>query len=303
MTTVSAPTRTVSHRRAWFAASRPATLPAAIVPLLVGTAAAVSRGHFRPGVLFAALASSLLIQVGTNYTNDYFDYRQGADSPGRLGPVRLLQDGLVEPRQVLSAGLLCYAAAAVLGVYLVYVGGWPILLIGVLSILSGIAYTGGPYPLGYHGLGDLFVFVFFGLVAVVGTYYLHTGSVSAVAWWSAVPVGLLVTGILVVNNVRDIETDRAVGKRTLAVRIGRRATRVQYVLFLGIAYLVPLGLWVGDAVSWWFWLPWLTLPLAYRAARGVIENEDGPTLNLMLKRTGRLHLLFGVLFSASLLLS
>lgn len=290
-----------SMRRAWLLAARPATLPAAVVPVFVGTAAAVGEGRFRLGPFVAALAASLLIQVGTNYANDYFDYRKGADAPGRLGPVRLLQAGLAQPGAVLRAALLCFGLAALIGLYLVAVGGWPILLIGVLSIVSGIAYTGGPYPLGYNGLGDLFVFIFFGLVAVTGTYYLHTGAVSALAWWASVPVGLLVTNILLVNNVRDIETDRAVGKRTLAVRIGREASRGQYVLFLAAAYLVPLGMWLGGLVGPFFWLPWLTLPLAYTAARGVLRHTDGPTLNLMLKATGRLHLLYGVLFAASLL--
>ncbi len=298
------PLRPQARKRAlaWLFASRPATLPAAVVPVLVGTAVAVSDGYFRLGPFMGALVASLLIQVGTNYANDYFDHQKGADTAERLGPIRLIQSGLVPPRQVLLATILCFGAAAAVGVYLVWVGGWPILAIGVLSILSGLAYTGGPYPLGYHGLGDIFVFAFFGLVAVTGTYYLHAGTVSTLAWWASVPVGLLVTAILVVNNVRDINTDRAAGKRTLAVRIGRRATRVQYALLLGVAYLVPLGLYVAGLSSGWFWLPWLTAPLAVRAVLGVMSYEDGPMLNRMLKATGRLHLLFGVLFAASLLL-
>jgi 1,4-dihydroxy-2-naphthoate octaprenyltransferase len=283
-------------------AARPATLPAAVVPVLVGTAAAVSQGWFRPGAFVAALLASLCIQVGTNYSNDYFDHRHGADTAERLGPIRLIQRGVASPTAVLRAALAAFALAAALGLYLIYLGGWPILLIGALSILSGLAYTGGPYPLGYNGLGDVFVFVFFGLVAVTGTYYLHAGSVSSLAWWASVPVGLLVTNILLVNNVRDLETDRAVGKRTLAVRIGRPATRLQYALFLVAAYLVPPGLWLAGLLSGWFWLPWLTLPVALRAAQGVFRHTDGPTLNRTLKATGRLHLLYGVLFAASLLL-
>ncbi len=288
--------------RAWLLASRPATLPAAVVPVLVGTAAALQDGFFRLGPFLAALAASLLIQIGTNFANDYFDYRKGADTEARLGPIRLLQAGIASPRQVLHATLLAFGGALLIGLYLVWVGGVPILVIGVLSILSGLAYTGGPYPLGYNGLGDVFVFVFFGLVAVCGTYYLHTGTVTALAWWASVPVGLLVTAILLVNNVRDIETDRAAGKRTLAVRIGRGATRRQYTVFLAVAYLVPLGLYAAGLVSGWFWLPWLTMPLAYRAAWGVMTRTDGPTLNRMLKVTGRLHMLFGVLFALSLVL-
>ncbi len=288
--------------RAWLLASRPATLPAAIVPVLVGTAAALQDGFFRLRPFLAALAASLLIQIGTNFANDYFDYRKGADTEARLGPIRLLQAGIASPRQVLHATLLAFGGALLIGLYLVWVGGVPILLIGVLSILSGLAYTGGPYPLGYNGLGDVFVFVFFGLVAVCGTYYLHTGTVTPLAWWASVPVGLLVTAILLVNNVRDIETDRAAGKRTLAVRIGRTATRAQYAMFLAVAYLVPLGLYGAGLVSGWFWLPWLTMPLAYRAARAVSTHTDGPTLNRMLKATGRLHMLFGILFALSLAL-
>ncbi len=288
--------------RAWVAASRPATLPAAVVPVVVGTAAAISQGYFRWGVLLCAMPASIMIQIGTNYANDYFDHKQGADTAERLGPVRLIQSGIAAPEQVLWAALISFGIAAAFGLYLVFVGGWPILAVGILSILAGIAYTGGPYPLGYNGLGDLFVFVFFGVVGVVGTYYLHAGEVSALAWWASVPVGMLVTAILVVNNVRDIETDRAVGKKTLAVRIGRNATLVQYVLFLVIAYLVPLGLWLAGQISLWFWLPWLTLPLAYVLARTVIAHQDGPTLNRMLRQTGRLHLIFGLLFAASLVL-
>ncbi len=293
---------TAGRIRAWVEASRPATLPAAVVPVVVGTAAAISQGYFRWGVLVCAMLASIMIQIGTNYANDYFDHKQGADTTERLGPVRLIQSGIAAPERVFRAALISFGIAAVFGVYLVFVGGWPILVVGILSILAGIAYTGGPYPLGYNGLGDLFVFIFFGVVGVVGTYYLHAGVVSALAWWASVPVGMLVTAILVVNNVRDIETDRKVGKKTLAVRIGRSATLVQYVLFLIIAYLVPLGLWLARQITLWFWLPWLTLPLAYVLARTVIANQDGPTLNRALRQTGRLHLIFGILFAVSLVL-
>lgn len=299
---MSAPDLPVGRGRAWLLASRPATLPAAVVPVLVGTAAAVPRGVFSAAVFAAALAASLLIQVGTNFANDYFDYSQGADTEERTGPVRLIQSGLVGPGQVLLAALVSFGLAALIGLYLVYVGGWPILLIGMLSILAGLAYTGGPYPLGYHGLGDVFVFVFFGLVAVTGTYYLHTGEVDAVAWLASVPVGLLVTNILVVNNVRDINTDRVAGKHTLATRIGRPASEGQYALFLAVAYMVPVLLWLLGMMSVWFWLPWLTVPLAARALQG-LRRLHGRALNTVLRQTGQLHLLYGLLFSLSLLLS
>ena len=287
--------------RAWVMAARPATLPAAVAPVLVGTAVAVHARHFRPLPFLAALVAAVLIQIGTNFANDLFDYHKGADTTARLGPARVTQSGLISPRAVAYATALTFGAAVLVGLYLVAVGGLPILLIGLASIAAAILYTGGPWPLGYHGLGDVFVFIFFGLIAVTGTYYVQAGAVGGAAIAAAVPVGLLVTAILVVNNVRDIETDRAAGKRTLAVRLGRRASRVQYALLVATAYAVPLLLWLAHVTSWLFWLPWLTAPLAYRLIRTVSTHEDGPTLNRALKGTGRLHLLFGLLFAASLL--
>src|SRR5579884_860971 len=198
-----------SHWRDWIAAIRVPTLPAAVVPVLVGTALAVAGRHFRPGVFVATVAASLLIQIGTNLANDYFDFQSGADDHTRVGPRRITAG---RGETVLRAALATFGAAAALGVYLSIVGGWPILLIGLASILAGIAYTGGPYPLGYHGLGDLFTFVFFGVLAVCGTYYLQTGSLSSVAVLASVPVGCLVTAILVVNNIRDADTDRVAHK-------------------------------------------------------------------------------------------
>jgi 1,4-dihydroxy-2-naphthoate octaprenyltransferase len=215
---IAAPVRPLGWR-VWLLAARPATLPAAVVPVLVGTAAAVGGGAApRPGPFVGALAAAVLIQVGTNLANDYFDYRKGADTIARLGPTRVTQSGLVAPSTVRAATALTFGLAALIGLYLVWVGGWPILVVGLLSILSGIAYTGGPWPLGYHGLGDLFVFVFFGVVAVTGSAYLQTGQLEPFALLASVPVGMLVTAILVVNNLRDVETDRAAGKRTLADR-------------------------------------------------------------------------------------
>ena len=305
MTTItsSAPGRA----RAWMMAARPATLPAAVAPVLVGTAVAVHARHFRALPFLAALVAAVLIQIGTNFANDLFDYHKGADTTARLGPVRVTQSGLISARAVAYATALTFGAAVLVGLYLVAVGGLPILLIGLASIAAAILYTGGPWPLGYHGLGDVFVFIFFGLIAVTGTYYVQAGTVgrgphvSGEAIVAAVPVGLLVTAILVVNNVRDIETDRAAGKRTLAVRLGRRASRVQYALLVATAYAVPLLVWLAHVTSWSFWLPWLTAPLAYQLIRTVSTHADGPTLNRALKGTGRLNLLFGLLFAASLL--
>jgi 1,4-dihydroxy-2-naphthoate polyprenyltransferase len=285
----------------WYMAARPATLPAAVVPVLVGGALAVSDRHFHPIVLLATLLGSLLIQIGTNFANDYFDFRKGADTVDRLGPTRVTQSGIFTPGQVAAATAIAFGLAFLDGLYLVSVGGAPIMLVGLLSILCGIAYTGGPYPLGYRGLGDLFCFIFFGIVAVAGTYYLQTGTVTLTALLAAVPVGLLCTNILVVNNLRDFDTDRAAGKRTLAVRIGRAATRRQYILFMLIAYTLPLTLQQAGASSiFLFWLPLLTVPRAVRLA-WFVSNNEGRTLNQALKGTAQLHLKYGILFALSLL--
>jgi 1,4-dihydroxy-2-naphthoate octaprenyltransferase len=252
-------------------------------------------------ILLATLLASLLIQIGTNLANDYFDFHKGADTPDRLGPTRVTQSGIFTPREVATATALVFGAALLLGLYLVSVGGVPILLIGLLSILAGIAYTGGPYPLGYHGWGDLFVFIFFGVLGVAGTYYLQTGGLTLTALMASIPVGSLCTNIIVVNNLRDIDTDRATGKETLAVRIGRKATSQEYLLLVLVAYTVPLTLWLAG-VTWGltFWLPYLTVA---RAARLVwfVQRERGRALNEALKGSADLHLRYGLLFALSLL--
>jgi 1,4-dihydroxy-2-naphthoate octaprenyltransferase len=287
--------------RGWYLAARPATLPAAVVPVLVGTALAISARQFHLIVFLATLVCSLLIQIGTNFANDYYDFRKGADTAERLGPTRVTQSGIFTPRQVLLATGYTFALALLLGAYLVAVGGAPILAVGILSILCGIGYTGGPFPLGYHGLGDLFVFVFFGLIAVAGTFYLQTGTVTLHVLLASVPVGLLCANILVVNNLRDIDTDRAAGKRTLAARIGREATRQQYMLFQLISYTIPFTLWqIGASWDYTFWLPLLTLPRAVRLSLYLVANQDR-ALNKALKGTAELHLRFGALFALSLL--
>ena len=286
--------------RAWLLASRPATLPAAVTPVLVGTAVGAAEATFRPIPFLVALLAAVLIQIGTNLANDYFDFRKGADTADRLGPIRVTQSGLIAPERVRAATILTFGLAALAGLYLVLVGGWPILLIGLFSIASGVLYTGGPWPLGYHGLGELFVFVFFGLIAVVGSAYLQSGAWSGPALVAAVPVGCIVTAIIVVNNLRDLETDRRAGKRTLAVRLGPRATRVEYLALLILAFAIPpLQPLLGEPV--WRLLPLLTLPLALRLAR-FVWRESGRPLNAALKGTGQLHLLFGLLYAASYLL-
>jgi len=293
----------VAPARAWLLAARPATLPAATVPVLVGAAAAVSAGaRFRPLVFLATLVSALLIQIGTNFANDYSDFHRGADHDGRLGPVRVTQSGMISQAGVRRGIVVAFGLAVLLGGVLVSIGGWPILVIGVLSVLAGLAYTGGPYPFGYYGFGDLFVFVFFGLVAVCGTAYLQAGAWSSFALLVSVPVGLLVTNILVVNNLRDLPTDRVAGKRTLAVRIGDRATRLQYALFTALAYAVPLTLALTDPRHRWLVLPLVTLPLAIGLVRRVLGGLAGRELNPMLKHTGQLLLLFGILLAVALVL-
>ena len=286
----------------WWLGARPATLVAAIGPVLVGTAVGVREaGAVRWLPFLAALLAAVLIQIGTNYANDLFDYLKGADRPERVGPARITARGLVTVSQMRWAVGLTFGAATLLGLYLVWIGGWPILAIGLASIAAGILYTAGPWPLGYIGLGDLFVFVFFGLVAVCGSAYLQSGTVSGLALLAAIPVGFLITAILVVNNLRDIPTDRAAGKRTLAVRIGERATRWQYAALVLGAYVVPLVIvlagWTGPATL----LAWLSLPLAVRLVRLVLDGARGPALNPVLKRTGQLQLLFAALFAVGLL--
>jgi len=285
--------------RAWLLASRPATLPAAAVPVFVGGGAAISEGaNLRPLVFAVTLICALLIQIGTNFANDYSDFHRGADHEGRLGPVRVTQSGLITQEGVRRGIVVAFGLAALLGLWLAWIGGWPIIVIGVLSIVSGLAYTGGPFPFGYHGLGDIFVFAFFGLIAVSGTAFLQTGTWSQFALLLSVPVGLLVTNILVINNLRDLPTDRAANKRTLAVRLGDRATRLQYTLFVVVSYAIPLILAITDASHRWLMLTWLTLPLAFAITRIVLGGVAGRDLNPVLKRTGQLLLFFGVLLAA-----
>lgn len=285
----------------WLLAARPKTLPAAAVPVIVGTAVALSERVFSPGPALAALLAALLIQIGTNLANDVFDFKKGADTTARLGPVRVTQAGLLSPGQVLAGMWFTFGLAALIGVYLVLEGGWPIVIIGLLSIAAGMAYTGGPFSLGYNGLGDLFVFIFFGLVAVGGTYYVQAGLVSPAAWAAAVPVGLLAAAILVVNNLRDIDTDRAAGKKTLAVRFGARGVQMEYTLLVVGAYACPLLMWLTGTSTVWVLLAWLSLPLT-RPLFQLIWREKGRVLNQALAGTARLELVYGLLFSAGLIM-
>jgi 1,4-dihydroxy-2-naphthoate octaprenyltransferase len=286
-------------------AARPRTLPAAIAPVLVGTAAAYeSAGELpRVGGFLVALLGSVLIQIGTNLANDYSDARRGADSADRLGPVRVTSAGLVAPRRVLVATWLAFAAAVACGIYLTVLAGPLILLIGALSIAAGVLYTGGPRPYGYAGLGELFVFLFFGLVAVNGSYYVQLEELRWLPAGLSVAVGFLSTAILVVNNLRDIDTDRRVGKRTLAVRVGRERTRRLYVALVTGAYLVLLATVAAETGPWWALLGLLSLPLAAPPTRLVNTRSDGPGLNSALGATGALLAAFSLLVSAGLLIA
>ena len=306
----------LSGTRAWLAAARPQTLPAAAAPIVVGGGLAWADGVFSLGPLLAAFVGAALIQIGTNFANDYYDAIQGADTEAREGFTRVTQSGIIAPERVKRAMYLTFAAAIVVGSYLVYVGGAPILVIGLLSVISGIAYTGGPYPLGYHGLGDLFVFVFFGVIAVMGTYYVQAaavlaaplsttippGTVTATAFLASLPVAAISTNILVVNNIRDRKEDVTTGKRTLAVRFGYRASRLEYTGLFGLAYLIPLWLWAVDGWSLTVLLPLLTLPIAAMVTRIVWTKTSGAALNPALETTGKLLAAYSLLFGIGLAL-
>ena len=291
--------------RIWLMAARPRTLPAAVAPVLVGTALAATQGTFKPLTFVAAMLGALFIQVGTNLTNDYSDARRGADTEDRLGPVRVTAGGLVPPRQVLRATYVAFGAAVLAGAYLIATAGWELLLVGAASILAGVLYTGGPRPYGYEGLGEVFVFLFFGVVAVAGSYFAQTEALTWEALVLAVPVGLLAAAILVVNNVRDLETDRRAGKRTLAVRLGRSRARGLYGGMVYVAFLTAPLAWAlgGEELSAWLLLPLLALPAAVPIVRLVRNRTDGPALNGALARTGMLQLAFCTLLSAGLLAS
>jgi 1,4-dihydroxy-2-naphthoate octaprenyltransferase len=280
---------------AWVLASRPATLPVAVAPVAVGTAVAAVTGPIRWPAVLAALFGALAIQVGTNFANDVFDFEKGTDDERRIGPVRAVQRGLLTPRAMRLGMIVAFGIATLAGVYLTAVAGPVIVAIGVLSIASGIAYTGGPYPLGYHGLGDVFVFVFFGAVATIGTTFVATGAAPGLAWLASVPVGALATNVLVVNNVRDREGDARTGKRTLAVRFGRRFGIAEYAALLVAAYGAVLATALVGAP--WAAVALVTAPFGAALLRRLIAAKDGPAHNALLAASAKLMLATSALYA------
>lgn len=297
-------------------AVRPHTLPAGVAPVVVGIGVAWIEDVFALWPALAALIGAVLIQIGTNLANDYFDAERGVDTADRTGFTRVTQAGLLAPERVKHGAALAFFGALVVGTYLVSIGGVPILLIGLASIVLGVTYAGGPLPFGSYGLGDLFVFAFFGLIAVTGTYYVQAvavlgdqfplwippGTISSAAVVASVSMGALTTAVLVVNNLRDIETDRSAGKYTLAVIIGRGPTKLEFIFLLLVAYLVPVW-FVLDGMDWPVLLPFVTLPYAALVTHRVVWGPGGDALNRALERTGRLLALYAVMFVAGLLIA
>ncbi|MGA9402751.1 1,4-dihydroxy-2-naphthoate polyprenyltransferase [Haladaptatus sp.] len=301
----------VSRKQAWLMAARPHTLPAAAAPVIVGIGFALHEKQFAPLPALAAFIGAALIQIGTNFANDYYDAVKGVDTDERTGFTRVTQSGLIAPNEVKRAMYGTFLLAIVVGVYLVYVGGLPILVIGLASVISGIAYAGGPFPLGSHGLGDLFVFVFFGVIAVMGTFYVQAaslvaapfllaipgGTVTMTAFLASLPVAAISTNILVVNNVRDLENDRKAGKKTLAVLIGYRASRGEFIGMLALSYLVPIYFATTSAFGLAVLLPLITVPYAAMITRTMLTKTSGEALNPALEQTGKLLAVHAVCFA------
>ena len=286
----------------WIDASRPKTLAAAFVPVLVGASIAWHHQAFNSVNSAVALACAFLIQIGTNFANDYYDHQKGADTEERIGFVRATSAGLVSPKQMLIATIISMALAFFLGLYLVYTSGWIVLGIGILSIIFGILYTGGPYPLGYNGLGDVFVFLFFGIVAVMTTYYVNALEWSMDTFWASLAVGALCTNILVINNLRDVEQDSIAGKRTLGVLFGEAALKWEYSLMMALAFAIPPHFFFQLEYPAWIFLPFLATPLALLHTQKVWTETHKPNLNNVLEQTAKFMALFGLLFSIGIIL-
>jgi 1,4-dihydroxy-2-naphthoate octaprenyltransferase len=287
--------------RAWLLAARPATLTAAFAPVAVGTACAWRVDRFRWDAALAALVGAFLIQIATNFANDMYDFEKGADTEERLGPVRAAQAGLLTARELRRGIAVTFALALGVGVYLTWVAGPVVVAIGLSSMAAGLAYTGGPFPLAYNGLGDVFVMVFFGFVAVCGTTFVQALYVPGVAWVAAIPIGALATAILAVNNVRDFEGDAKAGKRTLVVRFGRKAGVLEYAVLLALAYVIPVGMLSLRFSSAWVCLPLLTLPWGARLLCSV-SADRGVVLNRTLAGTAQLLSVYGLFFALGIAL-
>lgn len=291
----------ISKLNAWVLAARPKTLPAAFVPVIVGSAAAYSTGKFLFIYSLVALLCSLLIQIGTNFTNDLYDFLKGADTKERKGPLRVLASGLITVKEMKLAVFITFALAFLLGMILVFKAGILVLIIGILSIIAGLAYTAGPFPLAYNGLGDIFVFIFFGVVGTTGTYYVQTEELSLLPFLCSIPVGALITNILIINNYRDIDTDRAANKFTLAVILGRTFTRYQYLFLLLLSFAVPFVLYIQLQYGLWIFLPYLSIPLAIFLIK-MLYTYEGKQLNKTLELTAKFSALYGLLFSIGMIL-
>ena len=292
-----------SKVKIWVDASRPKTLAAAFTPVLVGASLAYQNESLVLLNSAIALLCAFLIQIGTNFANDYFDFVKGADTDERIGFERATAAGLVKPKTMLNATIATMGLAFLFGLYLVWVGGWQILVIGLLSLLFGVLYTGGPYPLGYNGLGDIFVFVFFGIVAVMATYFVNALEWTEVSFWASLPIGALCTNILVINNLRDVEQDSKVGKRTLGVMFGETALKCEYAIMQLTAFAVPIYFYLLLEYSYWILIPFLSAPLAIIHAKKVWTETHKPNLNKLLEQTAQFMALFGLLFSIGIILN
>jgi len=293
--------RKISKFQSWILASRPRTLPAALVPVMVGSALAIYHGIFFPAYSIIALLCSVLIQIGTNFTNDLYDHLKGSDTAERKGPLRVLASGLISVNEMKWGIFLVFFLAFLLGLYLVYSVGLIILWIGIFSIVAGLAYTAGPFPLAYNGLGDLFVFIFFGIVGTVGTYYLHAQQFTSLAFLISLPVGALITNILIVNNYRDIEEDKTAGKNTLAVLLGKDFSRYEYVFFMLVSFFIPFLLHFKYDFNIWIFLPYITLPIAISLVK-MIYALTGTQLNKTLELSAKFSALYGLLLSIGIIL-
>lgn len=296
--------REIKHQskiKSWVLAARPKTLPAAAVPVMVGSSLAIYSGEFFLPYSIIALLCSVLIQIGTNYTNDLYDHLKGSDTKERKGPLRVLSAGLISVKEMKLGIFIVFLITFLLGLYLVFSAGWIILIIGIISIIAGLSYTAGPYPLAYNGLGDIFVFLFFGIVGTMGTYYLHHQEFTMLSFLISLPVGGLITNILIVNNFRDIEEDRAADKKTLAVIFGNTFSKFEFIVLLTISFLIPVILFTYYNFSYWIFLPYFSLPMAFLLIK-MLNEYNGTQLNKTLELTAKFSALYGLLFSIGIII-